>query len=202
MAPPRSACARKGTTKGRHVVNEVAKADNGGNEHIPDRDRDFALFNALDPHAVTSTKPWEVEIASKYLRRVALAAVIVIMAAHIFTGVMVDVEFTGAAITTVDKFAFPAIGLILSVLVWLALTRPRVRANEDGVEVRNIIGTRFYPWVVVYGLSFPRGSRMARLELPEFEYVPLWAIQSGDKERAVESVKEFRRLEARYMPED
>ncbi|MGA0525181.1 PH domain-containing protein, partial [Escherichia coli] len=48
---------------------------------------------------------------------------------------------------------------------------------------------------------FPRGSRMARLELPEFEYVPLWAIQSGDKERAIESVKVFRRLEARYMPE-
>lgn len=165
-------------------------------------ERDIAYFNALDPHAMTSTKPWEIEIVSKYLRRVALAAVVVIMAAHIFAGVMVDVEFTGAAITTLDKLAFPAIGLILSVLTWLALTRPRVRANEDGVEVRNIIGTRFYPWIVVYGLTFPRGSRMARLELPEFEYVPLWAIQSGDKERAVESVKAFRRLEARYMPED
>lgn len=167
-----------------------------------DRDRDIALFNALDPHAATSTKPWEIEIVSPFLRRVALVAVILIMAAHIFAGAVVDVEFTGAAITTVDKLAFPAIGLILSVLVWWALTRPRVRANADGVEVRNIIGTRFYPWVVVYGLTFPRGSRMARLELPEFEYVPLWAIQSGDKERAIESVKAFRRIEARYMPED
>lgn len=165
-------------------------------------DRDVALFNALDPYAVTSSKPWEIEIVSHFLRRVAVVAVIVIMAAHIFAGVVVDDEFTGAAITTADKFAFPAIGLILSVCVWLALSRPRVRANEDGVEVRNIIGTRFYPWVVIYGLSFPRGSRMARLELPEFEYVPLWAIQSGDKERAIESVKAFRRLEARYMPED
>lgn len=171
-------------------------------EKAPVNERDIAFYNALDPHAVTSTKPWEIEIVSHFLRRVALVAVIIIMAAHIFTGVMVDVEFTGAAITTADKFAFPAIGLILSVLVWWGLSRPRVRANEDGVEVRNIIGTRFYPWVVVYGLSFPRGSRMARLELPEFEYVPLWAIQSGDKERAIESVKAFRGLEARYMPED
>lgn len=167
-----------------------------------DRERDIALFNALDPHAATSTKPWEIEIVSYFLSRVAVGAVILIMAAHIFAGATVDLEFTGAAITTVDKLAFPAIGLILSVLVWWALTRPRVRANADGVEVRNIIGTRFYPWVVVYGLSFPRGSRMARLELPEFEYVPLWAIQSGDKERAIESVKAFRRIEARYMPED
>ena len=55
---------------------------------------------------------------------------------------------------------------------------------------------------MIYGLSFPKGSRMARLELPEFEYVPLWAIQSGDKERALRSVEEFRALEAKYMPQD
>ena len=124
------------------------------------------------------------------------------MAVHVFMSWAVDAEFTGVSITDLDKFAFIGVGLIISVLSWIALTRPRVRANEDGVQVRNIIGTRFYPWTVVYGLTFPRGSRMARLELPEFEYVPLWAIQSGDKERAIESVKAFRRLEARYMPED
>ena len=43
---------------------------------------------------------------------------------------------------------------------------------------------------------------MARLELPEFEYVPLWAIQAGDKEHALEAVAKFRDLEAKYMPED
>jgi len=88
------------------------------------------------------------------------------------------------------------------VLSWIALTRPRVRANEDGVQVANIIGTRFYPWTVIYGLSFPKSSRMARLELPEFEYVTLWAIQSGDKERAIRAVEQFRALEAKYMPQD
>ena len=77
-----------------------------------------------------------------------------------------------------------------------------MRANEDGVQVTNIIGTRFYPWLVVYGLTFPKGSRMARLELPDFEYVPLWAIHVGDKERALRAVDDFRVLEAKYMPED
>lgn len=165
-------------------------------------DRDLAYYNALDPHAVTSTKPWELEITSPVLKRVALLLVVLIMAVHIFMGIVVDVEFTGAAVSTIDKFAFPGIGLILSAATWIGLSRPRVRVNEDGVEVRNIIGTRFYPWLVVYGLAFPQGSRMARLELPEFEYVPLWAIQSADKERAVAAVKDFRALEARYMPED
>ncbi|MBG6121669.1 PH domain-containing protein [Corynebacterium aquatimens] len=166
------------------------------------KDQRIALYNAADPHAVITTKPWELEIASAYLKKIAIAAVVVLMAVHIFMGVMLDVEFTGVTVTTTDKLAFPGVGLILSVLAWFMLTRPRVRANADGVEVRNIVGTRFYPWVVIYGLTFPRGARMARLELPEFEYVPLWAIQAGDKERAVESVERFRELEARYMPEE
>lgn len=171
-------------------------------KRTPLSDEELAYFNALDPHAVTSTKPWEFEATSPALKRIAVIAIVLIMAVHIFMGAVVDIEFTGAAITTLDKLAFPGIGLILSVCTWWGLSRPRVRANEDGVEVRNIIGTRFYPWIVVYGLAFPRGSRMARLELPEFEYVPLWAIQSADKERAVAAVKDFRELEAQYMPED
>ncbi|WJY68123.1 PH domain-containing protein [Corynebacterium auris] len=165
-------------------------------------DGELEYLNAADPHAVVTTKPWELEITSSYLRKVAVVWVIVVMAVHIFMAAVLDVEFTGLTITQIDKFAFPGVGLIISVLSWFALTRPRVRANEDGVEVRNIIGTRFYPWLVIYGLSFPRGARMARLELPEFEYVPLWAIQAGDGAAALDAVTKFRRLEAAYMPEE
>lgn len=166
------------------------------------REQEVAYLNALDPHAMTSSKPWELEISSKYLRNVAIVWVIVVMAVHIFMAWAVDAQFSGVTITGLDKFAFIGVGLIISALSWIALTRPRVRANSDGVQVANIIGTRFYPWTVIYGLSFPRGSRMARLELPEFEYVTLWAIQSGDKERAIRAIEEFRELEAKYMPQD
>lgn len=178
----------------------MSSADTSGQKQASERD--LAYYAALDPHAVTTTKPWELEISSRFLKILAAVLVVLIMAFHIFLGVVVDVEFTGLAITALDKLAFPGVGLILSVLTWVWLSRPRVRVNSDGVEVRNIIGTRFYPWVVIYGLSFPRGARMARLELPEFEYVPLWAIQAADKERAVKAVKDFRELEAQYMPED
>lgn len=165
-------------------------------------DRELAYLNALDPHAVTTTKPWELELSSPFLRNVALGWIVLVMAVHVFMAWAVDAEFTGVAITGLDKFAFIGVGLIISALSWIALTRPRVRVNADGVEVRNIVGTRFYPWVVIYGLSFPKGSRMARLELPDFEYVPLWAIQSGDKEKALRAVEQFRALEAKYMPQD
>ena len=43
---------------------------------------------------------------------------------------------------------------------------------------------------------------MAHLELPEFEYVPMWALQAGDKSTIMDSVNKFRALEARYMPQD
>lgn len=165
-------------------------------------DREIAIMNAADPFAATTDKPWEFEATSNFLRKVAIGWVIVVILIHIFMGVVVDIEFTGATITPIDKWAYPLIGVIIAILSWIALNRPRVRANADGVEVRNMIGTRFYSWVVIYGLSFPQGSRMARLDLPEFEYVPLWAIQSADGEKALEYVRQFRVLESKYMPED
>lgn len=162
--------------------------------------REAEYLGALDS-VTTTSKPWELVVTSRYLVKLSWLAIAVVMAVHIFMAVVVDMGDTGAAVTKVDKFAFIGIGLIISFFAY-HLRRPRVRANEDGVEVRNFIGTRFYPWSVIYGLSFPKGDRMARLELPEFEYVPMWAFQSGDAPRVVESVNKFRDLEDKYMPED
>lgn len=157
-------------------------------------------LTALDS-VTTTNKPWEFVLQSKYLARMSWVAIVIVMAVHIFMAMVVGVDYTGAAVTTIDKIAFIGVGLIISFFAY-HLRRPRVRANEDGVEVRNFIGSRFYPWSVVYGLNFPKGDRMARLELPEFEYVPMWAFQSGDGARVVKAVTDFRSLEDRYMPED
>ena len=140
--------------------------------------------------ATTTTKPWELEVTSQRLKIVAALAIIIVMGVHIFMASVVASGNTGAAVTTIDQWAFVGIGLII------------VRANEDGVEIRNFIGTRFYPWDVIYGLSFPKGERWARLELPEFEFVPMWAFQSADGARVVTAVEQFRTLEDKYMPED
>lgn len=165
-------------------------------------DREIYAYSAADPTALTSDKPWELEVRSKRLRIVAWVVVAVVMAVHIFMGAVVDIAYTGASITPIDKWAFVGVGIIISILGYIAFTRPRVRVNADGVEVRNIIGTRFYPWSVAYGLFFPQGARMARLELPEFEYVPMWAMQASDGPAVVQAVSTFRELEAKYMPQD
>jgi len=136
-----------------------------------------------------------------YGSAICLLLIIIVMGVHIFMASVVASGNTGAAVTTIDQWAFVGIGLIISA-VCLTIMRPRVRANEDGVEIRNFIGTRFYPWDVIYGLSFPKGERWARLELPEFEFVPMWAFQSADGARVVTAVEQFRTLEDKYMPED
>lgn len=185
------------------ATNNINNAHSGavGKPKVQLSDAEIQEYTAAFA-GTTTTKPWELEVTTKFLKRIAWVAVVVIMALHIFMGAVVDVDFTGAAVTLVDTLAFPALGIIFSVLVFLGLTRPRVRANEDGVEVRNFIGTRFYPWVVIYGMSFPKGSSVARLELPDFEFVPMWAFQSRDGEDVVRAVATFRDLENKYMPED
>lgn len=178
---------------------QQGKDQHGG---APLSESDVQRYNAADPTAVVSTRPWELEVTSARLKVLSWVAAAVVMAVHIFMSVVVGVGETGTALTTVDRFAFFGVGVVLSLLVFAALQRPRVRVNADGVEVRNFIGTRFYHWSVVYGLAFPRGSRMARLELPDFEYVPMWAMQSADRASIVGDVEKFRALETRYMPQD
>lgn len=164
-------------------------------------DEDLQIYTAAFA-GTTTNKPWSLVVTSRTMKKIAWIIVVVVMAVHIFMGAVVDVDFTGAAVSFIDTLAFPGIGVLLSILAYIGFTRARVRANGDGVEVRNFIGTRFYPWAVIYGMSFPKGARVARLELPDFEYVPMWAFQARDGETVVRAVTEFRELENKYMPED
>ena len=43
-------------------------------------------------------------------------------------------------------------------------------------------------------MSFPRGARWARVDLPDDEYIPVMAIQAVDKERAVDAMDRVRGL--------
>ena len=54
---------------------------------LSDRD-EVAYLNALDPHATTTTKPWELELTSKFLRKVAVGWIVVVMAVLTHLGVL------------------------------------------------------------------------------------------------------------------
>ncbi|HEY4022204.1 MAG TPA: PH domain-containing protein [Pseudonocardiaceae bacterium] len=98
---------------------------------------------------------------------------------------------TGVHLGISDKVSLGVVGLVLAGGV-LLLARPKVRADADGVEVRNLLFGRTVPWQEIKGVSFPDGAPWARLELPSDEYVPVVAIQAADGERAVSAIRELR----------
>lgn len=101
---------------------------------------------------------------------------------------------TGAIFEVSDQIAMVGIGILLGCGALLFAT-PRVRADAEGIEVRNVIFlTRRYTWLDVMAISFPDGASFARLELPDDEYMGVLAIQAVDRERAVASVRTLRRL--------
>ncbi|HIW96147.1 MAG TPA: PH domain-containing protein [Candidatus Corynebacterium gallistercoris] len=123
------------------------------------------------------------------------------MAVHVFMAAVVVVGDTGVTVTRTDQLGFIGIGIVFSVVA-LSLLRPRVLVNSEGVEVRNIVNGQFYQWDLIHGLSFPEEAKWARLELPDFEFVPMMAMNIYDRHSIAQSVEAFRRLEDRYMPVD
>jgi hypothetical protein len=102
---------------------------------------------------------------------------------------------TGVFFRFADQVALVLLGLFIAGGL-LLLARPRVRADGDGIEVRNILTTHRYPWPDVLRVAFPDGASWARLDLPDDEYVSVLAIQAVDGTRAVDAITRVRALHA------
>ncbi len=103
---------------------------------------------------------------------------------------------TGVYFRFADQVAIVLLGLFIAGGL-LLLARPRVRADTEGIEVRNILTTRRLPWSLVLRVAFPDGASWARLDLPDDEYLAVLAIQAVDGRRAVDAITRVRALHAR-----
>ncbi|PRX46059.1 PH (Pleckstrin Homology) domain-containing protein [Prauserella shujinwangii] len=124
---------------------------------------------------------------------VALVAVFVVVA------LLLRSSDTGVIFQTSDQVAMVGVGLVLAGLTML-FALPRARADAEGIEVRNVVFTRYFRWSEVLSVSFPDGASFARLELPEDEYYSILAVQAVDRHRAVEAVRTLRRLHREAQP--
>lgn len=100
---------------------------------------------------------------------------------------------TGVFFRQADQVAMVLIGVFMAGGI-LLMARPRVRADAEGVEVRNILATRRLSWSQVERVAFPDSASWARLDLPDYEYIPLMAVQAVDGARAVEAMRRLRAL--------
>jgi hypothetical protein len=140
---------------------------------------------------------WDVEIRPHLTPYFAYGAALLILAAHVTVGALLKVASTGVIFQTADQVAIGLLGAVIASVV-LLFARPRLRVGADGIAVRNLLNYRLIPWSDVVDVSFPRGARWARVDLPDDEYVPVLAIQAVDKDRAVDAMDRVRGLLERY----
>jgi len=145
------------------------------------------------------SESWDLQVRPHLTPYFAYGAAILILAAHVMVGVLLKARSTGVVFQTADQFAIAGFGVVVAGAV-LLFARPRLRVGKNGLAVRNMLGEKLIAWPDVVGVSFPMGARWARVDLPDDEYVPLMAIQSVDKERAVAAMDRVRELVSRYRP--
>lgn len=121
----------------------------------------------------------------------------VLVAAFTTVAVFLRSSQTGAIFRVSDQVAMVGIGLALAAGA-LLLALPRVRADEAGIEVRNVLTSRRFSWAEILAVSFPDGASWARLELPDDEYYSVLAVQAVDRTHAVHAVRALRQLHRQF----
>ncbi len=127
--------------------------------------------------------------------RLAIAGAVLMVLAGIGVAWTLLDDSTGPALRSADQWAMLLLAVVLAGVI-LLLTRPRLRIGPAGLGVRNVLEERVIPWNQVVGISFPK--RWARVELPGYEYVPVVAVQSVDRDRAVAAMDTLREAMDRY----
>ena len=143
---------------------------------------------------------WDLEVKPHLTPFFAYGAAAIILAAHVVVGFLLKVGSTGVFFRTYDQVAIALVGVVIAGFVCL-FARPRLRVGPTGVAVRNLFAYRLFPWSEALDVSFHKGARWARLDLPDDEYVPVMAIQAVDKGRAVEAMDQVRAAFDRYQPD-
>jgi Bacterial PH domain len=92
-----------------------------------------------------------------------------------------------------DQIAMVLLGFLVAGGI-LLFTRPRVVADAEYIEVRNIVGQHRLPWGVVRGIVFQRGNPWVSLDLEDDDTLAVMAVQAADKEHAVAAVRALRAL--------
>ncbi len=146
------------------------------------------------------TGDWEVVVRPRVTPYVAYGAAFVVAASGIVVGLLLKIRYTGAILQTSDQVAMAVLGVILAAAI-LLLATPRLRIGPAGLAVRNVLLERVIPWSDVEGVSFPKGARWARIDLDDYEYTAVLAIQAIDGERAVAAMDTLRAAVAKYRPD-
>lgn len=138
--------------------------------------------------------PAPVESRPVVLTRVCRGVAALVLVVFVVVAVALGSATTGEArFRLPDQIAMVVLGGLIAGAV-LGFTRSRVRADADGIVIRNVLGDRHLPWQVVRAVRMQDGAPWATLDLHDDDTVALLAISSNDGDRAVEAVLGLRAL--------
>ncbi|HVX47320.1 MAG TPA: PH domain-containing protein [Mycobacteriales bacterium] len=92
-----------------------------------------------------------------------------------------------------DQIAVAVLGVIIAVGIMVP-ARSQLRADADGIWLRNALSTHTVPWELVAGLRFDGKTPWAFLEFPDGDLLALMALRAADGDHAVEVARGLRRL--------
>jgi hypothetical protein len=118
---------------------------------------------------------------------------IAVLTTMIVVGVLLRSSSDGVMFRTADQVGLIGVGVLGAGAIML-VARPRLRADDDGLRVRNVLGEKFFPWREVLRVAFPPGAHWARLLLADDETYPVLAIQAMDTQRAVDALAAVREM--------
>jgi hypothetical protein len=139
-------------------------------------------------------KPAEVTARPVKAARIATVVAVVVGAAFIACAVALPHTTDGVRFTVADQFGIGGTGVLIALAI-MSITRPRMRANTDGIDTRGFFGGyRHVDWDLVNRVDFPPKARFARLVLPGEELIVLYAVQRGDADHSVTVMNQLRAL--------
>ncbi len=146
-----------------------------------------------------TSSPVLLQVRPRRITILASIAATLVFGSMVVIGLLLRNTNEGVSFTVNDQIGLIGIGLVIGGAIMTA-ARPRLRADENGMSVRNVFGETFVPWPLVVRVAFPSGAHWAELLMPDDEIKAVMAIQAMDRGRAVRALEQLRALHQRYAP--
>ena len=130
------------------------------------------------------------------LRIICAAAGAFVVLAFAVSAIALPSAHDGFHFLRADQISIFLVGVAVAGMFWLP-TRPRVRADTGGVDVRGIVGGyKSVPWDLIQSVEFRPRWHWARLVLPADETISLYAVQRLDGPSSIAAMRALRALQA------
>lgn len=116
-------------------------------------------------------------------RRVILGLAVAVTAAIGVVTVILPPASEVGGFSTRDRLGMVAVALIVLAGLWL-LNRPRIRADEAGLEVTNVFRRRRLEWAEVVAVSLRPDDPWLVLDLDDGSTLAAMGVQTSDGQRA------------------